>query len=91
MEKSALPSTKEDSVGSSTEAPPLEALLNASGHKQELERNFGLLSICSLGMTSGNTWIALGGTVVCDTTIQFESTCADVCRQSRFTMEDRLA
>ncbi|KAL9036768.1 MAG: hypothetical protein Q9214_005993, partial [Letrouitia sp. 1 TL-2023] len=41
----------------------LEAPLNVSGHKQELERNFGLLSVCSLGITSGNTWIALGGTV----------------------------
>ncbi|KAH7138526.1 amino acid/polyamine transporter I [Dendryphion nanum] len=39
-------------------------VLNASGHKQELERNFNLLSICSIGITTGNVWAALGGSVV---------------------------
>lgn len=40
-------------------------VLNASGHKQELERNFSLLSICSVGITTGNVWAALGGSIVC--------------------------
>lgn len=39
-------------------------ILNASGHKQELERNFSLLSICSIGITTGNVWAALGGSIV---------------------------
>ncbi|KAI8933825.1 hypothetical protein NX059_009527 [Plenodomus lindquistii] len=39
-------------------------VLNASGHKQELERNFSLLSICSIGITTGNVWAALGGSIV---------------------------
>lgn len=39
--------------------------VNASGHKQELERNFNLLSICAIAVTTGNTWIAQGGSVVC--------------------------
>jgi choline transport protein len=39
--------------------------LNASGHKQELERNFSLLSICAIGITTGNVWAALGGSIVC--------------------------
>ncbi|KAJ5788880.1 Helicase C-terminal [Penicillium psychrosexuale] len=39
-------------------------LVNASGHRQELERNFGLLSICAVAVTTGNTWIAQGGSVV---------------------------
>lgn len=69
MEKSDLSPTKEGSVVSSSEAHTLDAPLNVSGHKQELERNFGLLSVCSLGITSGNTWIALGGTVVSFATI----------------------
>ena len=40
-----------------------EVAINASGHRQELERNFNLLSVCSLGIASGNTWIALGGSI----------------------------
>lgn len=40
-------------------------VLNASGHKQELERQFSLLSICSIGITTGNVWAALGGSIVC--------------------------
>ena len=40
-----------------------EIAINASGHRQELDRNFNLLSICSLGISSGNTWIALGGSI----------------------------
>lgn len=39
-------------------------VLNASGHKQELERNFNLLSLCSIGITTGNVWAALGGSIV---------------------------
>jgi hypothetical protein len=39
-------------------------LVNASGHRQELERNFSLLSICAVAVTTGNTWIAQGGSVV---------------------------
>ncbi|KAF2033068.1 amino acid transporter, partial [Setomelanomma holmii] len=59
---------------SSAEKPRLEAedgdshgvgeVLNASGHKQELERQFSLLSICSIGITTGNVWAALGGSIV---------------------------
>ncbi|KAJ4366287.1 hypothetical protein N0V83_007923 [Neocucurbitaria cava] len=39
-------------------------VLNASGHKQELERQFSLLSICGIGITTGNVWAALGGSIV---------------------------
>jgi hypothetical protein len=39
-------------------------LINASGHRQELDRNFHLINICGLGITSGNTWIAIGGSIV---------------------------
>ena len=42
-----------------------EVQINASGHIQELDRNFNLLSIAGLGVTAGNTWVALAGTVVC--------------------------
>lgn len=39
-------------------------VINASGHKQELHRQFSLLSICSIGITTGNVWAALGGSIV---------------------------
>ena len=51
---------------------PDAGLINASGHRQELDRNFGLIHICGLGVTSGNTWMALGGSLVC----KFDSSAA---------------
>jgi len=30
--------------------------INETGHVQELERNFSLFSICSVGIVTGNTW-----------------------------------
>ena len=45
--------------------PASEVLINASGHRQELDRNFHLINIAGLGITSGNTWIAIGGSIVC--------------------------
>ena len=52
----------EDTVGATgdREEPPI----NPSGHRQELDRNFHLINICGLGLTSGNTWIAIGGSIV---------------------------
>ncbi|CZS97110.1 probable choline transport protein [Rhynchosporium agropyri] len=41
-----------------------EILINPSGHKQELERNFSLLSLCAVAITTGNTWVAIGGSVI---------------------------
>jgi choline transport protein len=43
--------------------PPPLLEVNESGHVQELERNFSLLSICSVGIVTGNTWAALGGSI----------------------------
>ncbi|KAL9585911.1 MAG: hypothetical protein Q9212_001228 [Teloschistes hypoglaucus] len=40
-----------------------EVGINVSGHMQELQRNFGLLSLCGLGITSGNVWSTLGGAI----------------------------
>ena len=39
-------------------------VVNAAGHKQELDRNFSLLSISAVGIVSGSTWTVLGGTIV---------------------------
>ena len=46
------------------EEQPQGELINASGHRQELDRTFSLLSICAIAVTTGNTWIAQGGSVV---------------------------
>ena len=39
-------------------------IINVGGHKQELDRQFSLLSICSVGIVVGNAWTALGGSIV---------------------------
>ncbi|MCJ1430043.1 hypothetical protein MMC29_007958 [Sticta canariensis] len=38
--------------------------VNISGHRQELHRNFGLWSVCGVGIVTGNVWSALGGSIV---------------------------
>ena len=38
--------------------------INAGGHKQELDRNFSLLSVSAVGILSGNAWVILGGSIV---------------------------
>ncbi|KAH6685678.1 amino acid/polyamine transporter I, partial [Plectosphaerella plurivora] len=38
--------------------------LNASGHRQELSRNFSLISLAGLGVTVGNVWPAIGGSIL---------------------------
>ncbi|OCK85856.1 putative choline transport protein [Lepidopterella palustris CBS 459.81] len=37
--------------------------VNASGHKDQLQRQYGLLGICGLALTIDNAWIALGGSI----------------------------
>ena len=39
-------------------------LVNASGHIQEVDRNFGLVSLTGYGLVSGNVWPALGSTIL---------------------------
>ncbi|KAL8913160.1 MAG: hypothetical protein Q9171_001954 [Xanthocarpia ochracea] len=38
-------------------------LINPSGHRQEVHRNFSLSSTLALGIVSGNCWTALAGTL----------------------------
>src|SRR5271156_1037536 len=35
-------------------------VVNASGHRDQLQRQYGLLSICGLALTVDNAWVALG-------------------------------
>ncbi|KAI0134052.1 amino acid/polyamine transporter I [Xylariales sp. AK1849] len=39
-------------------------LVNASGHTQELQRNFNLLSLIAVGVVVGNVWPAVGGSIL---------------------------
>jgi choline transport protein len=45
-----------------TEREPHSVVINETGHVQELERNFSLLSVCSVGIVTGNTWA--GGKII---------------------------
>jgi choline transport protein len=39
-------------------------LVNASGHVQELNRNFSLISLAGVGLSVGNVWPAIGGSIL---------------------------
>lgn len=41
-----------------------ENVINASGHVQELSRNFSLLSLAGVGLVVGNVWPAVGGSIL---------------------------
>lgn len=65
-EKATMPSSdpeKTPTMAEKSQAPQLMEI-NETGHVQELERNFSLFSICSVGIVTGNTWAALGGSIV---------------------------
>lgn len=35
-------------------------VVNASGHRDQLQRNYGFLSICGLALSVDNAWVAVG-------------------------------
>ena len=39
-------------------------VVNASGHKDQLQRQYGIISICGLALTIDNAWVALGGSLI---------------------------
>lgn len=41
-----------------------EAEINASGHVQELRRNFSLVSLVGIALVVGNVWPAIGGSIL---------------------------
>lgn len=43
---------------------PEKPLVNASGHAQELDRRFSLISLAGVGLTVGSVWPAIGGTIL---------------------------
>ena len=63
-EEKMLPRKSKDLVdaGILVESEPGE-VVNASGHRDQLQRQYGLLSICGLALTIDNAWVALGGSI----------------------------
>ena len=41
-----------------------EEILLASGHVQELDRNFSLFNMCAVAIVIGNCWAITGSTIV---------------------------
>ena len=37
--------------------------INASGHRDQLDRQYGILSICGMALTVDNAWVAIGTSV----------------------------
>jgi hypothetical protein len=35
-------------------------IVNASGHKDQLQRGYGFLSVCGLALSVDNAWVAIG-------------------------------
>ena len=54
---------KMDGVDRRTSIIQGEKVVNASGHRDQLQRHYGLLSICGLALTIDNAWVALGGSI----------------------------
>lgn len=62
---SSLPSTSYSDTVTMVGIHPKTQLgeVNEIGHVQEVERNFSLLSICAVGLVTGSSWPALGGSI----------------------------
>ena len=61
-------------------------IVNASGHRDQLQRHYGLISICGLALTIDNAWVALGGSIAVSIStilpvIFMNCGCADAGRQ----------
>lgn len=54
---------KVDDVDRRTSIVQSGEVVNASGHRDQLQRHYGLLSICGLALTIDNAWVALGGSI----------------------------
>ncbi|KAK4945103.1 hypothetical protein LTR10_015529 [Elasticomyces elasticus] len=61
--KNSTAIARQDSL-TSAEQVPIKELVNASGHVQELDRQFNLVSLAGCGLVVGNVWPALGGSIL---------------------------
>lgn len=65
VESVARSDKKDVDQTTSADQPTTSTTVNASGHEQELERIFNPISLYGYAVTTGNTWITLGGSIVC--------------------------
>jgi choline transport protein len=56
--------SSQESPKPATESVNHGGLINASGHVQELNRNFSLWSLAGVGLSVGNVWPAIGGSIL---------------------------
>lgn len=54
---------KDTATVESQDSSAKDIAINPSGHKQELERNYGLWAIVGLVLSAGSEWIFLGGSL----------------------------
>ncbi|KAK5944119.1 hypothetical protein PMZ80_003400 [Knufia obscura] len=65
MENPETRKSAENTVASISETDSrFDNKINASGHVQEVSRNFSLLSLAGVGLTVGNVWPAVGGSIL---------------------------
>lgn len=65
--KSIAPDVSEKSSSASPDGDfevPHITVINASGHVQEVDRQFNLLALAGMGLTTGSMWPALGGSIL---------------------------
>ena len=65
-EKDAINAANDSASSDHQPAIPVEKgeLINASGHIQQLDRNFNLLTLAGVGLVVGNVWPAVGGSIL---------------------------
>jgi choline transport protein len=59
--------------GDNTPDHQVGEVLNASGHRDQLDRQYGILSICGMALTVDNAWVAIGTSLnvaICRSTIR---------------------
>lgn len=58
------PQDEQDSANRKTSVGSIAGVIvNASGHRDQLQRQYGLLSICGLALNIDNAWIAFAGSL----------------------------
>ncbi|KZV95062.1 putative amino acid transporter [Exidia glandulosa HHB12029] len=65
IEKTAPTKERPSSASSDVQVHPVDSgEFNASGHSDQLPRQYGLLAICATALTIDNAWVVLGGSFV---------------------------
>jgi choline transport protein len=60
---SAMEKKRDNTEGEEGPDIAVGTTLNASGHKDQLQRQYGVVALCALALNIDNAWVALGGSV----------------------------